>query len=160
MERAFFSASADVLQRGILLPSFELPGYSSNQIFLSPSCYRPLTPAIMCPLCFDSQVHNSSFIFFKLKCWNIGISRTGTWLWQRWGIKWNQDCLTKSRARSPANISTPVLWQLPTTARIGVRNSTHHGFCHNSAVNLGQITASISALCQFLVLFYLKPLEQ
>lgn len=49
-ERAFFSASADVLQRGILLPSSELPGYSSNQMALSPSCYRAFTPAIACAL--------------------------------------------------------------------------------------------------------------
>lgn len=77
MERAFFSASADVLQHGILLPSSEPPGHSSNQIFLSPSCYWALALALMCPVCCDSQAHNSSFIFLKLKSWNIGISRTG-----------------------------------------------------------------------------------
>lgn len=53
--RALHSASADALWHRILLPSFEQPGYSSNQIFLSPSCYPTLTLPIHVPSGLDSR---------------------------------------------------------------------------------------------------------
>lgn len=74
--RALHSASAVSLWHRIRLPSLEQPGYSSNQIFLSPSCFLTLTLPIHKPWL---QAYNP-FIFFKLKpeYWNfpnVGLSQ-------------------------------------------------------------------------------------
>lgn len=70
--RALHSASAVSLRHRIGLPSLEQPGYSSNQIFLSSSCFLTLTLPIHTPWL---QAYNP-FIFFKLKCQSIGIFQT------------------------------------------------------------------------------------